>query len=259
MYRLISSFINFFSKRKKLIYTSKNLQQLNSFQLTELEKRIGFSFIDKSFYIQALVHSSFIENINHNDSSNERLEFLGDAVLNLIVAEYLYKKFPDYDEGFLTKVRAKLVNRYTLSECAEKLNLEEFLFINKTFKDKTDRGLKTILSDAYEAIVGAIYLDLGLEACKKFLISTLIKPFIESGDLLIDQNYKSQLLEYTQSQKLDLPIYKIIQEEGPQHDKTFTIQVTVGNKFFGTGSGKNKKSAEQQAAKDILKNIFNQK
>lgn len=257
MITLISRLKAIFKKRKKLKDSFLSDKFLTTEQLTQLEKRIGFSFIDKSYYIQALIHRSYLEKIDENDSSNERLEFLGDAVLNLIVANYLFDKFPDEDEGFLTKVRAKLVNRYTLSECAEKLNLNEFLFLNKNIAEKSDRGLRTIQSDAFEAITGAIYLDLGLEACKKFIEKILIKPFIESGEYLVDQNYKSQLLEYVQSEKLDLPIYQIINEEGPHHDRTFTIQVKVGERFTGIGVGKNKKSAEQEAAKNILKKISN--
>lgn len=252
MLRVIFRLKALFRKRKKFKNSFLSDKFLTNEQLTELEKRIGFSFIDKSYYIQALIHRSFLEKIDENDSSNERLEFLGDAVLNLIVANYLFDKFPEEDEGFLTKVRAKLVNRHTLSECAEKLRLNEFLFLNKTLNDKSDRGIKTIQSDAFEAIIGALYLDLGLEACKKFIEKILIKPFIDSGEYLVDQNYKSQLLEYTQSEKLDLPVYTILNEEGPQHDRTFTIQVKVGENLIGVGKGKNKKSAEQEAAKNLI-------
>ncbi len=256
MFRIFFRLKVLFRKRKKFKNSFLSDKFLTNKQLTELEKRIGFSFIDKSYYIQALIHRSYLGKIDENDSSNERLEFLGDAVLNLIVANYLFDKFPEEDEGFLTKVRAKLVNRHTLSECAEKLRLNEFLILNKTLNDKSDRGIKTIQSDAFEAIIGALFLDLGLEACKKFIEKILIKPFIDSGEYLVDQNYKSQLLEYAQSEKLDLPVYKILNEEGPQHDRTFTVQVKVGEKLTGVGVGKNKKAAEQQAAKNLIKIIF---
>lgn len=258
MLKLISLLKKIFSKRRKSnnIYLSDKF--LTSQQLTELEKRIGFSFIDKSYYIQALIHRSFLEKIDENDSSNERLEFLGDAVLNLIVANYLYHKFPNEDEGFLTKVRAKLVNRHSLSDCAEKLNLNEFMLSNKALNDKSDRGIKTIQSDAFEAIIGAMFLDLGLDSCKKFIERILIIPFISSGKHLVDQNYKSQLLEFTQSEKLELPVYKILNEDGPQHDRTFTIEVKIGQDYVGIGIGKNKKSAEQEAAKNVL-NLISKK
>lgn len=252
MLRIISRLKELFKKRKKLKNSFLSDKFLTNSQLTELEKRIGFSFKDTSYYIQALIHRSYIEKIDENDSSNERLEFLGDAVLNLIVANFLFDKFPEEDEGFLTKVRAKLVNRHTLSEAAEKLKLNEFLFLNRTLNGKSDRGIKTIQSDAFEAIIGALFLDLGLEACKEFIEKILIKPFIDSGEYLVDQNYKSQLLEYTQSKKLGLPVYKILNEEGPQHDRTFTIQVNIGDQLTGVGIGKNKKSAEQEAAKNLI-------
>ncbi|MCS7053672.1 MAG: ribonuclease III [Ignavibacterium sp.] len=250
-----------FSRIKKFLGWGKSNQKniskyhLTNEQITELEKRLGFPFIDKSHYIQALIHRSYLEKTDIYDYSNERLEFLGDAVLNLVVADYLFHKFPDEDEGFLTKVRSKLVNRQTLSQCAEKLNLNEFLFLNRNLNEKSDRGIKTILSDAFEAIIGAIYLDLGLDTCKKFLHNVLILPFINSGEHLIDQNYKSQLLEYAQSEKLELPVYKIINEEGPQHDRTFTIQVKLGENLIGVGTGKNKKEAEQEAAKNLINQI----
>jgi len=253
LFNLISRLKSLINKRKKLKASFSSDKFLTNEQLTELEKRIGFPFIDKSYYIQALIHRSFLDKIEEDDSSNERLEFLGDAVLNLVVANYLFDHFPDEDEGFLTKVRAKLVNRYTLSECAEKLNLNEFLLLNKNISDKSNRGIKTIQSDAFEAIIGALYLDLGLETCKKFIEKILIKPFIDSGNHLIDQNYKSQLLEYTQSEKMELPVYTLLNEEGPQHDRTFTIQVKIGENLTGIGVGKNKKSAEQEAAKNLIR------
>lgn len=255
MFGLFSRIKNFFKQRVKSNKFSLSENLLTDEQLTELEKRIGFSFIDKSYYVQALIHRSYLEKIEEDDNSNERLEFLGDAVLNLVVANYLFHKFPEEDEGFLTKVRAKLVNRHTLSDCAEKLNLNEFLFLNKNISEKSDRGIKTIQSDAFEAIIGALFLDLGLDACKQFIERILIKPHIESGEYLVDQNYKSQLLEYAQSEKLDLPVYQIINEEGPHHDRTFTIKVKIGDDLIGIGTGKNKKAAEQEAAKNLIKLI----
>jgi ribonuclease-3 len=252
LFKIFARIKNFLFRRVDKNNFLKSNDILTDEKLTELERRIGFSFIDKSYYIQALIHRSYLEKKDENDNSNERLEFLGDAVLNLVVANYLFHKFPDKDEGFLTKVRANLVNRNTLSDCADKLNLNEFLFFNKAISDKSDRGIKTIQSDAFEAIIGALFLDLGLNACKEFIEKILIIPFIQSGDYLIDQNYKSQLLEYAQSRKMDLPVYTTLSEDGPQHDRTFTIQVSIGNDLIGIGVGKNKKSAEQEAAKNLI-------
>ena len=248
-----------FQRLKNFFFLKKNNSEVKDFSnvelFSEIEKLIDSPINNKAYYIQALIHRSFLDKNGDTKSSNERMEFLGDAVLNLVVANFLFDYFSDKDEGFLTKVRSKMVNRRIISDCAEKLKLNEFLFISKSVADKSDRGVKTIQSDAFEALVGAIYLDLGLESCKKFIRKILIEPFISSGEYLLDHNYKSQLLEYTQSQKLDLPVYKIISEEGPQHDRTFTIEVRVGGNLKGIGIGKNKKSAEQEAAKNLLKSI----
>jgi ribonuclease-3 len=184
------------------------------------------------------------------------MEFLGDSVLSLVVAEYLFNNFPDEEEGFLTKIRAKLVNRFALSDAAEEIGLENFVLINQNLTNSFARASKTVLSDAFEALIGAIYLDLGLNIAKKFIYKVLINPVVKDGEYLKDENYKSQLLEYAQANKLDPPSYIVIKEDGPQHDRTFTIKVTVGETFEGIGDGKNKKTAEQNAAKSTLDQIF---
>jgi ribonuclease-3 len=238
------------SQKNKL---SKKL--LTTQQFNDLEKIIGYPVKDQSHYIQALIHRSYLEELDEDDASNERLEFLGDAVISLITAEYLFNLYPDKDEGFLTKVRAKIVNRNSLAESAEEIGLVKFLLINQNLSNTFSRGAKTVLSDAFEALVGALYLDQGLDACRVFIRKVLIDPMIEAGEHLIDENYKSQLLEYAQANKLDLPNYKVIKEEGPQHDRVFTVQVNVGDKIYGVGQGKNKKSAEQNAAQKALARI----
>lgn len=235
-------------KIKKDLLTSK--------QFTDLEKIIGFPIIEQSYYVQALIHRSYLEELEEDDASNERLEFLGDAVLSLITAEYLFHLYPDKDEGFLTKVRAKIVNRNSLAESAGEIGLEKFLLINQNLSSTFARGAKTVLSDAFEALVGALYLDQGLDACRTFILKVLIEPIVKEGEHLIDENYKSQLLEYAQANKLELPNYKVIKEEGPQHERIFTVQVSVGDKIVGIGKGKNKKSAEQNAAQKAMQKIF---
>jgi len=202
------------------------------------------------------MHRSFLEELEEENISNERMEFLGDSVLSLVVAEYLFQNFPDEDEGFLTKVRAKLVNRIALSDAAEEIGLEKFILINQNLTNTFARASKTVLSDAFEALIGAIYLDHGLEISKTFISNYLIYPVIKDGDYLKDENYKSQLLEYAQANKLDNPNYIVIKEDGPQHDRIFTVQVNIGENFQGTGQGKNKKTAEQNAAKSALQLIF---
>lgn len=237
-------------KTKKL---EKNLSDLiNHQKLVELESRLGCKINDKNIFIQALIHRSYLEESSHETVSNERLEFLGDAVLNLLVAEYLYTHFPERNEGFLTKVRAKIVNRSALADAAEDLNLANFIIVGKNLLQSFKNGSKTILSDAFEAIVGAIYMDSGIRVVKKFINKFLIKPVTKGKDFLIDENYKSQLLEYAQSRKMESPVYIVESEDGPQHNRIFTIKVLIEGVEFGRGQGKNKKSAEQDAAKAAM-------
>jgi ribonuclease-3 len=252
---LFSRLLKYFGVREE----SNNSHQVKKFltplKFSELEEIIGFPIKDKSHYIQALMHRSFLEELEDDDISNERLEFLGDSVLSLVVAEYLFENFPKENEGFLTKIRAKLVNRFALSDAAEEIGLANFILINQNLTNTFARASKTVLSDAFEAIIGAIYLDHGLEISKKFIHKVLIDPITKDGDYLIDENYKSQLLEFAQANKIEVPNYIVIVEEGPQHDRVFTVKVNLGEEYFGIGKGKNKKTAEQNAAKATLEKI----
>jgi ribonuclease-3 len=254
---LFSRLLKIFSRGEENTNSNHVNKVLTANKFYELEQILEFSIKDKSYYVQALMHRSFLEELENEDKSNERLEFLGDSVLSLVVAEYLFQNFPDEDEGFLTKIRAKLVNRFALSDAAEAIGLANFILIDQNLTNTFARASKTVLSDAFEAIIGAIYLDHGLEISKKFIRKVLIQPIIKEGDYLIDENYKSQLLEYAQAKKLEAPNYIVINEEGPQHDRVFTIKVSVGNNYQGIGMGKNKKTAEQNAAKSALEKITN--
>lgn len=225
---------------------------LGSKKLSALESNLGYRIKNKSFFIQALIHRSHLEETQDDIVSNERLEFLGDAVLSLVVAEYLYTHFPENDEGFLTKIRAKMVNRKVLADAAEAIGLVDFIIVGKNLSQSFKNGSRTVLSDSFEAIIGAIYLDSGIEEVKKFVSRILIKPITTQEDFLRDENYKSQLLELAQSQKLENPVYYVVNEEGPQHNRTFTVKVLIGDEEYGTGQGKNKKSAEQDAAKAAM-------
>lgn len=225
-------------------------------KFSELEKIIGFSIKNRTYFIQALMHRSFLEHNSGYDVSNERLEFLGDSILNLAVAEYLYEEFPDKDEGFLTKVRAKLVNRIALADAADSINLASFLLISKNLSNNFKNSSRTVLADAFEALIGAVYLDNGLNAAKVFIGRVLIDYNMKEGVYLIDENFKSQLLEFSQANKMENPVYSVIKEEGPQHNRTFTVHVTINNIEYGIGKGKNKKSAEQNAARDALNNLI---
>lgn len=255
MNSLFSRLRKLFSSREEIVDSHLINKVLTTQKFKELEQIIKIPIVHKSYYVQALMHRSFLEDLEENNVSNERMEYLGDSVLSLVVAEYLFKNFPNEDEGFLTKVRAKLVNRFALSDAADEITLERFVLINQNLSNSFSRASKTVLSDAFEALIGAIYLDNDLNTAKRFIHEFLIDPIVKDGDYLKDENYKSQLLEYAQANKLDNPNYVVIKEEGPQHDRVFTVKVNVGENFSGVGEGKNKKAAEQNAAKSTLQII----
>jgi len=243
-------------KPQKKEFTSKEIQ--TSFPqetFNKLEKIIDASILDKNIYVEALIHRSYLEENDQFTLSNERLEFLGDSVLNLVIGEYLFNKFPNEEEGFLTKVRAKLVNRNALSLVAENIDLGELLIISSSVPKSITHNSKSMLSDALEALIGAIYLDKGIDTCKIFIQRKIIEPALKNGEHLVDENYKSQLLEYAQANKLSIPVYQIVSEEGPHHDKTFIAEVIIGEKVLGEGKGKSKKEAEQNAAQVALKKV----
>lgn len=251
----IARLFDLFRPQKKVFTSSEIPTSFPQEKFKELEKMIGTQIEDRNIYVEALIHRSFLEENETFTFSNERLEFLGDSVLNLIIGEYLFNKFPNEEEGFLTKVRAKMVNRNALSLVAENLNLGDLLIISSNVPKSITHNSKSILSDALEALIGAVYLDKGIEICKKFIQTKILEPALKNGEHLIDENYKSQLLEYAQANKLAIPVYKIISEEGPHHDKTFTAEVVIGEKILGEGKGKSKKEAEQNAAQIALGRI----
>jgi len=252
---LSSALRGFFIKWKKNQSEIHIQHSLSRDKFKRLESLTGTAIKDKNYFVQALVHRSYLEENSEYLFSNERLEFLGDSVLNLVIGEYLFKKFPGEEEGFLTKVRAKMVNRETLNVTAEKIRLGEFLLLSNNVSRNVISNSKSILSDAFEALVGAVYLDSGLDACRKFIIKVIAGPILEDGVHLVDENYKSQLLEYAQANKMSAPVYEIINEEGPHHARIFTVEVSIGNLTYGIGKGKNKKTAEQEAAKMALRKL----
>ena len=249
---MFSDIIQKFRKTKKIKMLSKLFTEQ---KIMALESIIGSKIKNKDYYIQALVHRSYLEGNNEFGISNERLEFLGDAVLNLIVAEFLYATYPEKDEGFLTKVRAKVVNRSALANAANIIGLNDFILIGKNLSQSFKSGARTVLSDALEALIGAIYMDSDLNVVKNFIDRILIQPIIREEDFLVDENFKSQLLEYVQAKKMDGPSYVVVDEEGPQHSRVFIIKALVNGKEYGLGQGRNKKTAEQNAARAALKKL----
>lgn len=244
-----------FSKTEK--ENEKDIFKAFNKKLKALESVLGFNIGEKSFYVKALTHRSFLEIEPKLGKSNERLEFLGDSVLGVIVAEYLFKNFQRDTEGFLTKARARLVNKAMLAEAANLINLKDYILFDKRYIKSSQKGMDTISADAIEALIGAIYLDKGLEKAEGFVVKHIILPFINTDKFKRDENYKGQLLEYTHANKLNPPIYKLVREEGPEHLKEFTIEVFIGNDSYGVGIGRNKKTTEQEAAKQALLKIKN--
>ena len=245
--------------------TNTSISQLaiSNIEITrkDIEKIINMKPIDIVKYKQAFVHKSIVKCAKENEcipeymkNSYERYEFLGDSVLSLVVAKYLFNKYPNEHEGYLTKIRTKLVNGKTLSFLAEKLNLGKFLILNTKVENINGRTNKRILEDIFEALICAIYLDLGFDYAEKFIISTIDK-FINFNDLLIDNNYKDILLRYCQNKYSTTPTYELIESYGPPHNKTFKIVCLINGKKHKYGIGKNKKDAEQISAQETINEL----
>jgi len=224
-------------------------------KLSALEPRIGHTIRNFEIFHQALVHRSSLHRTTNTILSNERLEFLGDSVLNLIVAEHLFHLSPEAEEGELTKVRSRLVNRKALAAYAKEIGLSDFVLMSASASQTRGRGGDTIIADTYEALIAAIYLDAGYEAAKRFVKRQVLATTKSGVVVTRDENYKSMLLEYSQGRGLGTPRYAVVKQEGPDHDRTFTVEVSLNNKRAGSGKGKNKKEAEQAAADDALSSL----
>ena len=222
-------------------------------RLKELEEKIDYRFRNPQLLRQALIHSSYA-NERHlkKHSDNERLEFLGDAVLELTSSEFLYEKYPDYAEGQLTKLRASLVCEPTLAFCTQELDLGRFLYLGKGEDHSGGRKRKSILSDALEAVIGAIYLDGGFANAKEFVLKYILTD-IEHKQLFFDS--KTILQEVVQAKGNYALEYKVVHEAGPDHDKHFWVEVQMDETTIGAGEGHTKKAAEQEAAYQALLKI----
>jgi len=221
---------------------------------SKIEEKIDVKFNDTNLLIQAFTHRSFLnENKDKGLKHNERLEFLGDAVMELVTTDYLFKTYPDRNEGELTAFRASLVNTQSISDAATRLGFNEFLRLSKGEAKDTGRARAYILANSFESVIGAIYLDQGYGATEKFIL-TFLTPTLEkiiSDGTWIDG--KSKLQEFVQERHALTPSYETISEEGPDHDKNFTVAVFYGDKQIETGVGKSKQEAEQDVARKILK------
>jgi ribonuclease-3 len=220
-----------------------------------LEKKLGLDFKNKDLLVEAFCHRSYLnENPKFHLPHNERLEFLGDAVLELIVTEYLYQKYPEKNEGELTNWRAALVNAKILGDLAKDLGFNDFLLLSKGEEKETGKGRQYILANTFEALIGAIYLDQGYGVAKNFVEKGLIErklPEIIKKGLFKDP--KTRFQEEAQERVKITPVYKVLEEWGPDHAKHFLVGVFLGNELVAKGEGSSKQEAEEEAAKNALK------
>ncbi len=234
------------------------LSAFATFDSDEFTRRTGYPVRNKDYFLQSVIHRSYLQLCPPGQfQSNERMEFLGDSVLNQIVGEYLYHAFPDAEEGQLSKMRSRLVSRYALAECARRMQLVDFLLMSPSAHQSVADGSESILVDAVEAFVAAIYLDGGYNAARAFISRHLLEVFADTR-MAHDDNYKSRLLEYSQGRGMGTPRYVTVDESGPDHNPVFTVEVQVGGIPVGEGKGGNKKSAEQNAASRALAYLHSQ-
>lgn len=245
---LIKSRFSFLSKKDETVPGTLH-------GVEELEAKLGYHFKNKELLHRSLTHKSGVAADDRKGlCSNERLEFLGDAVLNCLVTEHLYKRYPDQAEGQLSKVKSLLVSRKIIGDVARPVSLGKYLFMGHSEKKCGSHKRTSIISNAFEAVLGAVYLDGGLDSTRKILERFLfcrVDQFLEDED---NVNYKSQILEMAQRDGFGIPNYVLLSEEGPDHAKNFVVGIEIAGVRMGEGSGTNKKNAEQSAAFNATRN-----
>jgi ribonuclease-3 len=222
--------------------------------LENLEKNLGIEFKDKNLLTKALIHRSYLNEASDIEESNERLEFLGDAILQFLSSEFLYQSYKDLGEGDLTNIRSKIVNTISLAEESARFDAGNYILISRGEKE-TARESSSILANVFEAILGALYLDQGIDVCREYLHKRLfykVEEVVKSGSL---KDPKSLYQEIAQEKYFVTPQYKIITEEGPDHNKTFVSAVFINEKEIARGEGSSKRKAEQEAAQNALKTL----
>ena len=239
---------------KKLFGFYKELPRID-FQ--SLRETLGYSFNNEELFEQALKHRSFLPITQENRIySNERLELLGDSVLGLVVVEFLFKKYPEKEEGDLTSMKSLIVSRRILARISRAIRLGQFILVSESEEKSGGRSRASINSDALEAVIGAIYIDGGLEKAREFIHEKILSNSEEIISRELHQNFKSMLLEYSQSRNLGLPYYHVQSVDGPDHEKIFTIEVKIQDTVLGRGVANSKKRAEQLAAREALRNLY---
>ena len=223
--------------------------------IKDLEMAIGYRFENITLLQNALAHSSYANEHWHNSlKSNERLEFLGDSILGMVVAEYLYRNFPDRLEGDLTRMRADMVCENSLARIAERLQLGSYLLLGNGEEQNGGRKRSSILADAVESVIAACFLDGGMAAAEQFIQKFVLCSVPANAPQ--NRDYKTGLQELVQQKKNQVLSYRLVGESGPDHDKQFTMEVTLNEKVVGTGIGSSKKRAEQDAARAAMENLF---
>lgn len=217
--------------------------------LARFERKVNLQFSQIELLNQALTHKSFSSDPL---TYNERMEFLGDAILGLVISDYIYQMYPQYDEGALSKLKAGVVSRSVLARKARALNLGKYLLLGRGEEANRGRVQSSILADAFEALIGALYLDSGLEAARSFILRELSEKILQVSQPRYVEDYKSLLQELTQSSFKEKPAYQVISAVGPEHKKRFTIRVSIVNRSLGLGRGRSKKEAEQAAARRAI-------
>ena len=217
----------------------------------ELEKVIGYTFSNPKYLTIALSHTSYVNEVKRGLVSNERQEFLGDAVLSIVVSDYLFKHYSHLPEGELTKLRASLVCEKSLCEFAHMIGLGQYLMLGRGEEQMGGRERPSILADAFEALIAAIYLDGGMEHAKKFILG-FVKKQVEKDKKVFFKDYKTALQEIIQQNREEQLTYVLVGESGPDHDKHFSVEVHLNSNVIGKGEGRSKKDAEQMAAKEAL-------
>lgn len=217
----------------------------------EIEALLGYTFTDSELLSLAFIHRSYVNENKQVSQHNERLEFLGDSVIGLLIADYLYESMPNTPEGELSYLRSRLVEATACVSYAETLNIKKYLIMGKGERMNDGRGRDSILSDLFEAVIGAIYLDGGLEATRNFIFDKLKKNFDEILKTPI-KNWKALLQDYSQKKFQQPPLYRLISETGPDHNKVFEVVVALNQEDVGLGRGESKKEAQQSAAEDAL-------
>ena len=224
-------------------------------KLITCQKKLGYPFKNITLLNQALTHKSFINENNRKYKDNERLEFLGDSVLDLIIGEYSLKNFKNRMEGDLSKIRAALVNEINLSKISRSLNLGENIQLGKGESLSGGHNKNSILANTFEAIVAAIYLDGGLKKTARIILPLFKTDLHHLANTSSYRDFKSELQEHAQAKKIAIPDYKVEKETGPDHDKIFEVTVSISGKIVGNGKGKNKKEGEQEAAREALESL----